>query len=56
MPVCEVWHARKVIVMKRGMASGYAGIQNPLFFKDNTDMLFGNAKATMGKLLSELQQ
>ena len=44
-----------VVVLKRGMASGYAGIENPLFFKENTRMLFGNAKATVGKLLAALQ-
>ena len=55
MPVCEVWRAATVVVLKRGMASGYAGIQNPLFFKENTRMLFGNAKATVGKLLAALQ-
>ena len=44
MPVLHVWEARHVIVMKRSMASGYAGIANPLFFKSNTQMLFGDAK------------
>jgi len=52
MPVLEVWKASTVVVMKRSMASGYAGIQNPLFFKENTRMLFGDAKANVDKLLN----
>lgn len=50
MPVIEVWNAKNVIVMKRSMATGYAGVQNPLFFKDNTDMLYGDAKASVDKI------
>jgi NAD(P) transhydrogenase subunit beta len=52
MPVLEVWKAKTVIVMKRGMASGYAGIENPLFFKGNTRMLFGDAKKTVDALVA----
>ncbi|GGB12847.1 Re/Si-specific NAD(P)(+) transhydrogenase subunit beta [Agarivorans gilvus] len=54
MPVLEVWEAKKVIVFKRSMATGYAGVQNPLFFKENTDMLFGDAKETVQKILSHI--
>ncbi len=55
MPVIKVWEADKVIVMKRSMATGYAGVQNPLFFKDNTDMLYGDAKDSVDKILAELR-
>ncbi len=50
MPVLEVWNAKDVIVMKRSMATGYAGVQNPLFFKDNTNMLYGDAKDSVSKI------
>ncbi|HHS96124.1 MAG TPA: NAD(P)(+) transhydrogenase (Re/Si-specific) subunit beta, partial [Phaeodactylibacter sp.] len=50
MPVIQVWNAKKVIVMKRSMATGYAGVQNPLFFKENTDMLYGDAKDSVQKI------
>ncbi len=54
MPVIEVWKARNVIVMKRSMATGYAGVENPLFFKENTRMLFGDAKASVEGILGAL--
>ncbi|PVG82325.1 Re/Si-specific NAD(P)(+) transhydrogenase subunit beta [Nocardioides gansuensis] len=54
MPVIEVWHAREVIVFKRSMATGYAGVQNPLFFKDNTRMLFGDAKERVEDIVRHL--
>jgi NAD(P) transhydrogenase subunit beta len=55
MPIIEVDRARTTIVMKRSMAAGFAGIQNPLFFKDNTRMLFGDAKASIQGLVSEFK-
>ena len=55
MPIVEVDRARTCIVMKRSMATGFAGIQNPLFFKDNTRMLFGDAKASIQGLVSEFK-
>jgi len=54
MPVLEVWNAKHVVVMKRSMASGYAGVENPLFFKDNTQMLFGDAKESVETIVSNL--
>ncbi len=54
MPVIEVWNAREVIVLKRSMASGYAGIENPLFFKSNTKMLFGDARDSIEGLIAHL--
>ncbi len=54
MPVIEVWRARDVIVFKRSMATGYAGVQNPLFFKDNTQMLFGDAKDKVNEIVAAL--
>merc|ERR1712054_632890 len=52
MPVLHVWESKQVIVMKRSMAAGYAGVDNPVFLKDNTDMLLGDAKNTLEKLNS----
>ncbi len=51
MPVLEVWKATTTVVMKRGMATGYAGVENPLFFKENNRMLFGDAKKTIEDIL-----
>ena len=55
MPVLEVWKARTSIVMKRSMASGYAGVDNPLFYKDNNRMLFGDAKKMLDEVLTALK-
>jgi NAD(P) transhydrogenase subunit beta len=54
MPVLTVWEARNVIVFKRSMATGYAGVQNPLFFKENTQMLFGDAKDRVEDIIRAL--
>ncbi|MGG4607244.1 Re/Si-specific NAD(P)(+) transhydrogenase subunit beta [Providencia sp. Me31A] len=54
MPVLEVWKANNVIVFKRSMNTGYAGVQNPLFFKENTQMLFGDAKESVDAILRAL--
>ena len=54
MPVLECWRGETTIVLKRSMATGYAGVQNPLFFKDNTRMLFGDAKETLDAVLKAL--
>ena len=55
MPVIEVWKAKSVIVMKRSMAVGYAGVENPLFYKPNTKMLYGDAKESVDKILGFLK-
>ncbi|HCW45737.1 MAG: NAD(P)(+) transhydrogenase (Re/Si-specific) subunit beta [Planctomycetia bacterium] len=55
MPVLEVWKSETVVVMKRSMGTGYAGVQNPLFFKENTRMLFGDAKVVVDQLLTGLR-
>lgn len=54
MPVLEVWKAQNVIVFKRSMNTGYSGVNNPLFYKDNTQMCFGDAKATVDAILKAL--
>jgi NAD(P) transhydrogenase subunit beta len=54
MPVLEVWNAKQVIVSKRGQGTGYSGIENPLFYKDNTRMLYGDAKVSLDQLLSQI--
>lgn len=54
MPVLEVWKAQNVVVFKRSMNTGYAGVQNPLFFKENTQMLFGDAKSSVEGILKSL--
>ncbi|WP_175916570.1 Re/Si-specific NAD(P)(+) transhydrogenase subunit beta [Burkholderia sp. BCC1638] len=55
MPVLEVWKAKTSIVMKRSMASGYAGVENPLFYKDNNRMLFGDAKSMLNEIFGALK-
>jgi NAD(P) transhydrogenase subunit beta len=55
MPVLEVWKADHVIILKRSMAVGYAGIDNPLFYRDNSRMLFGDAKDSVDQLLQQLK-
>jgi NAD(P) transhydrogenase subunit beta len=54
MPVLEVWKAKQVVVFKRSMATGYAGVQNPLFFRENTAMLFGDAKDQVEQIVAPL--
>jgi NAD(P) transhydrogenase subunit beta len=55
MPILRVWDAKHVIVLKRSMRPGYAGIENPLFFHPKTKMLFGDAKDSLSKLVAELK-
>merc|ERR1719464_1743217 len=56
MPVIEVWKAKKVIFCKRSMASGYADLDNPVFYKDNTEMLLGNADQTAPALVAKVRE
>ena len=55
MPVLHVWESRDVVVMKRSMASGYAGVDNPLFYNENTLMLFGDAKKVVDEILTAMR-
>ncbi len=55
MPVIEAWKAEKVIIMKRSMSVGYAGVENPLFYKPNSEMLYGDAKVSVEKILTFLK-
>ena len=55
MPVLEVWNAKQVIVSKRGQGTGYSGIENPLFYKENTRMFYGDAKSSLDQLLSQIK-
>jgi len=55
MPVLEVWKAKQVFVSKRGQGTGYSGIENPLFYKENTRMFYGDAKSSLDKLLPHIQ-
>jgi NAD(P) transhydrogenase subunit beta len=54
MPVLEVWKGTTTIVLKRSMATGYAGVENPLFYKENTRMLFGDAKDSLDAVFKAL--
>ena len=56
MPILDVDHAKHVIVLKRSMNPGFAGIENELFYAQNTSMLFGDAKASLSKLVHEIKQ
>ncbi len=54
MPVLEVWKGKTTVVLKRGMAAGYAGVDNPLFLRENTRMLFGDARESLEALSKAL--
>jgi NAD(P) transhydrogenase subunit beta len=55
MPVIQAWNAKTVFVVKRGQGVGFAGIENPLFYRDNTRMLYGDAKGVVANLISEIK-
>ena len=55
MPVLECWKASNVIILKRSMGTGYSGVDNPLFYNENSDMLFGDAKASVDGVLQRLR-
>jgi NAD(P) transhydrogenase subunit beta len=54
MPVLEVWKAKNVLVLKRGQGTGYSGIENPLFYKENTRMFYGDAKKSLDEVLQKI--
>ena len=54
MPVLEVWNAKQVIVSKRGQGTGYSGIENPLFYKENKRMFYGDEKSSLDQLLTQI--
>jgi NAD(P) transhydrogenase subunit beta len=56
MPVCEVWKGKRTVVFKRGGGTGYAGVENPLFLKDNTRMYFGSADKSIGEILANVRE
>jgi NAD(P) transhydrogenase len=56
MPVLQVWNSKQVVVMKRSMGAGYAGADNPVFFKDNTEMLLGDAKKSLEAIRAKLEE
>jgi NAD(P) transhydrogenase subunit beta len=56
MPVLECWKSKMTIVLKRGMAAGYAGVENPLFYLENTRMLFGDAKKSVDALVMAVKR
>lgn len=56
MPICKTWESKKVFVVKRGSGKGYAGIDNPLFYKENTWMFYGNADVKAQELVAEISK